>query len=311
MPGRRDGRSAGDRTHRRAENGCPGWRDRDLGDLESRPLPTIQVGHLGDQREHRRPGAGDHGRDTRRPQVARPARADAGIAAARYCWCSRSTVAGSSRLGSSVIACTSRAAVAAFAAASACGTAAGNKPAGVVRRAGLVGAEHHRADAGCTSRRTATGRPFGPRYGEGEAAEQRGGNVVGMALHLGGQGQQRRRRPRRPRARAARAPASRPATMAAADEPSPPPCGITFSQHRCTAGQRHARAIGDAGASPARRDDRRCAAPRPARAPTPRTSIAQPIARCGRPTPRRSARGRGRSCRSRARGWPTWPAPAR
>ena len=77
------------------------------------------------QRQDGRAGAGDHRRDACSRSRSTSA-ADRGMAGARYCWCSRSSVAASSRSGRPVSAATSRAARPALRAASECGTCSGS-----------------------------------------------------------------------------------------------------------------------------------------------------------------------------------------
>ena len=99
-----------------------------------------------------------------------------------------------------------------------------------------------------TTTRTPGGRPAEPppagrrSHRHGEAAQQRGGNVVGVALHLGGERQHlHRRAPRRPARPAVGPPApgpaaGRPRPGRARDEPRPPPCAMVLRQRRCRPG---------------------------------------------------------------------------
>ena len=153
-------------------------------------------------REHqdRRPRAGDDRRDALRPAARRRARASRGMTERRYSWCSRSSVAVSSRSGRRPSASTSSAARPAWNAASACGTVAGQDAAGglggqVVRRddreqATIVGCDREadRAEAGVVA------------PGERRAAEHRRRGVVGVALDARREVDARRRRTA-PRAR--------------------------------------------------------------------------------------------------------------
>ena len=160
--------------------------------------------------------------------------AAAGIAGARYGWCSRSSVAGSSTLAARRSgAATSRAA-----------------PAGVERRVGVRdrGRQQPRGPARSTTRTAGRTRPAaiaGSRLAAHARASRRrlsvqamvsppsrhGATLSGWPSRSAGQRQhagvvaalRRRRGP-------ARGPAARRRTIAAADEPSPRPCGMRLAQ---------------------------------------------------------------------------------
>ena len=265
------------------------------------------------KREHRRPGAGD---DRRHPvrRAARSTRpAVRGIAGARYRWCSRSSVAGEQQPG-----------------------VGGERvhqqrgPAGV---AGGVGVRHQ---VGQQPARPRGGRRAGrheddrPKPGmDRQPHRMRGAprrpsrSRPGSARRAG-----RRRRcpggpPARRRARAAAASssvssppstsaraASRPATIAAADEPRPRPCGIRFAQ-----------TTSQAARLAAERVERRAYSARTTRCRRVRGTLSRALAGdldvqalVGAPgrRRRRTARARGRARRSRGRGsrWSRAPGPA-
>jgi hypothetical protein len=113
-----------------------------------------------------------------------------GIAGARYSWCSRSSVAGSSSSGRLVRASTSSAARPALAAASTCGTAAREQSSGGLGEDRLRRYENHRND-GIGGFHPDRPRGSALHPGQRETAEQTGRDVVGVALDLGGELQER------------------------------------------------------------------------------------------------------------------------
>ena len=147
------------------------------------------------------------------------------MAGPRYSWCSQSRVASASRAGSIVMACTSNAARAALAAASACGTEVGNK-AGVGRRQHLVSDEHPARDLRVDRELGRPGSRRRPRRREREAAVDGRRHVVGVTLDRASacRSSHSRSGPTPARLRAA----NRPATMAAEEEPSPRPWGTVL-----------------------------------------------------------------------------------
>ena len=167
---------------------------------------------------------------------------------------------------------TSSAARPELAAASAWATVSGSSPRATEVSTGSAARARSRRRRG-PRRVGAADEPVLGRHGDGEAAEQRRRDVVGVPLDLGGEREDAASSSRVTPASATRARASTmPPTIAADDEPSPRPCGITLTHGRRTAG------AATPSASNAARIERctRCRSSRGTRAaPSPVTSIVQ------------------------------------
>ena len=252
-----------------------------------------------DERQDPRARAGDDGRDARARASAATSRAVAGMAAARYCWCSRSSVAGSSRSGAGTAPPPAGRPDRRRARRRRAGRSAAAGPERV-DVASCVGG-HAAAPASATRRgstRTARGR-VRRRPGDGEPAEQRGRGVVRVALDRGGQLASSASWSDSAPARAR--PASTPATDRRGRRAEPPPVRDAVACSHRLQGRPVERPRGRRPRAPSGRRG----------APSPRDGVgtlAVDVHRDRRPD-RPSTRTRTSSCRARARPRASKPGP--